>query len=203
MTSVGSANQSLTPDSVLSHLPQVLSTTQLLYFGGSYKLKKLLPAYKQCAGMAHAAGTQTVLYHGRVSNTVTTENIAQIKELLPHIDYYLPSKDEFITTWEVESIQEGCKKLAEISPAICLIKDSDKGVSICKNGSLTSIPAFQVEPVNTVGAGDSFNAGFLAAVLEGKTIEESAVYANAVAATKISLPGSLSLDRIKEPLGSR
>lgn len=203
MTSVGSANQSLTTETVLTHLPSVLSKTQFLYFGGCYKLKKLLPAYKQFATLAHKAETRTVLDHGRVNNTVTSKDIAQIKQLLPHIDYYLPSRDEFLATWEATSIQEGCKKVAKISSAVCIIKDSNNGVSIFNQGILATIPAFKVLPVNTVGAGDSFNAGFLAGLLQGQSIEESAVYANAVAAIKISLPGPLSLDRINELLNSR
>ena len=39
---------------------------------------------------------------------------------------------------------------------------------------------------NTTGAGDCFNAGCIAAMLEGKDVEEAWRYASAVAAYKIS-----------------
>ena len=48
------------------------------------------------------------------------------------------------------------------------------------------VPGFAVDVQTTVGAGDSFNAGFLLAVREGASIEKAARFANAVAATVVS-----------------
>ena len=57
------------------------------------------------------------------------------------------------------------------------------------DGSLVRSPGFQVAARNTVGAGDAFDAGFVAATVEGRTLAEALRWGNAVAALKVSRPG--------------
>ena len=61
------------------------------------------------------------------------------------------------------------------------------GVLACaSDGSLVRSPAFTVEVVNIVGAGDAFNAGFIAAMVEGRGLEAALRLGNAVAARKVA-----------------
>jgi fructokinase/2-dehydro-3-deoxygluconokinase len=56
-------------------------------------------------------------------------------------------------------------------------------------GSITRSPAFPVEAPNPVGAGDAFNGGFVAAMVEGRPLAEALRWGNAVAALRVSRPG--------------
>lgn len=47
--------------------------------------------------------------------------------------------------------------------------------------------------VDRIGAGDAFDAGFIAAQLLGKSVEEAMVYGNALSALKLTMPGDLAL----------
>jgi 2-dehydro-3-deoxygluconokinase len=47
--------------------------------------------------------------------------------------------------------------------------------------------------VDRIGAGDAFDAGFMASQAWGKTLQESLIYGNALSALKITLPGDPSL----------
>jgi len=55
------------------------------------------------------------------------------------------------------------------------------------------VPAFPTEVVDTLGAGDAFDVGFIAARVEGLDIEGALRWGNAVAALKIARPGARGL----------
>jgi sugar/nucleoside kinase (ribokinase family) len=60
------------------------------------------------------------------------------------------------------------------------------------DGRITRSPGFDVEVVDTVGAGDAFNAGFIAACLEDRPVDEALTWGNAVAASTIAGHGARS-----------
>jgi len=57
-------------------------------------------------------------------------------------------------------------------------------------GSAGWVKAFQVEAVNTVGAGDCFNGAFAVALLEGKDALTAARFASAAASISVTRPGA-------------
>jgi sugar/nucleoside kinase (ribokinase family) len=57
-----------------------------------------------------------------------------------------------------------------------------------------------VTPVDTIGAGDSFNAGFLAAYLRGETPDACAAFGNRTAAVSTLRPGGIESFRDPELL---
>lgn len=58
-----------------------------------------------------------------------------------------------------------------------------------RDGSLVRSAGLPVVARNAVGAGDGFNAGFVAASVEGRPLAEALRWGNAVAALKVSRPG--------------
>ncbi len=78
--------------------------------------------------------------------------------------------------------------------------DAENGAITVTNEEVVRIPAFRVRPVNTIGAGDCFNAGFIASQSKGVGILESIRYANATAAVKISATKPPTLDAINDLL---
>ena len=52
------------------------------------------------------------------------------------------------------------------------------------------VDAFKVKAIDTTGAGDAFNGGFLCALSEGKDIWEAARFANALAALSVQKIGT-------------
>ena len=57
------------------------------------------------------------------------------------------------------------------------------------DGSVVRSPACPVAAANPVGAGDAFNGGFVAALVEGRGLPEALRWGNAVAALKVARPG--------------
>ncbi len=65
-----------------------------------------------------------------------------------------------------------------------------KGVFISSEGREEIIPAFPVNAIDTTGAGDAFNGGFLTALAEGKDEWEAARFASALAALSVQKLGT-------------
>ena len=59
------------------------------------------------------------------------------------------------------------------------------GAYVSTSSQLTNVPGFEVDVVDTLGAGDAFDGGFIAASMEGLAVTESVRWGNAVAALKI------------------
>ncbi|KAA3648081.1 MAG: sugar kinase [Chloroflexi bacterium] len=66
----------------------------------------------------------------------------------------------------------------------------EEGALVCTPDKIFHSPAFDAEIVDTIGAGDAFNAGFITAQLSGHDNVEATRWGNAVAALKIERPGA-------------
>ncbi|MGN1400262.1 MAG: ribokinase [Bacillus sp. (in: firmicutes)] len=86
-------------------------------------------------------------------------------------------------------------------PDKLIITEGSKGVRFHNGREEQLIPAFTVKAVDTTGAGDTFNAAFAVARAEGKTMEESLIFANQAAAfsvTKFGAQGGMPFRREME-----
>lgn len=186
MTVVGNANQSLQGEEVLAKLADVIGDAEFLYLGGCFKLKSLMEAYQAIIALAEKHNTKIIVDHGRITNTVTDAEKTHIKELVKFATIYLPSKEEFLQLWNVQTIEEGIEKVRQFTKAHIIIKDAENGVHGYDGKETIHVSSFAVKVSNSVGAGDSFNAGFIAAQAQRRTFEESLRFACATAALKIS-----------------
>ncbi|WP_100332894.1 ribokinase [Bacillus xiapuensis] len=75
-------------------------------------------------------------------------------------------------------------------PNKVFITEGERGVRYFNGVKEVLIPSYQVEPADTTGAGDTFNAAFAVALAEGKGIEESATFANRAASLSVTRFGA-------------
>ena len=62
-----------------------------------------------------------------------------------------------------------------------------------RNGEIVTVPGFPITPVDTTGAGDSFNAGFLHAWLSGADLQDAMRFGSACGAlSTLGLGGTAS-----------
>jgi len=67
-----------------------------------------------------------------------------------------------------------------------------EGCLVYHEGEMIRVPGYEVEVVDTTGAGDAFWAGFLLKWLGGETPVEAARFGNAVAALKVGTVGAIA-----------
>lgn len=187
MIVLGNANQSLTCDEAEDQIKQVIKKDSILYLGGVLKMKKLYPRYESIIGAAKLKGAMVVLDHGRIHSGVIESDIEFIRKLVSHVDVYLPSKEEFLEVWKVASIEDGLKSLAEMYPQlITVVKDGISGSVSLIGGHTYKQPIIPVTVISTIGAGDSYNAGFLTSFSEHHDVPLAMKFATAAAAYRIS-----------------
>lgn len=113
------------------------------------------------------------------------ENI--VKELLSKANIIKLNDDELIkvTSWYNMrgTLEERMRSLQEIYHFDILIVTRGKdGACLIKDGDFYEHNGFSVKTVDTVGSGDSFLAGFLAAIYEGKDMNRALIEACAIGA---------------------
>lgn len=105
-----------------------------------------------------------------------------LKDLLPRIDVFLPNATEAMAIAGVDDATEAARRLAEATP-IVVVKDGAHGAIVAADGVVERVgPCRGVVTVDSTGAGDSFDAGFVAARLAGASPLEAAALADACGA---------------------
>lgn len=95
-----------------------------------------------------------------------------------------------IAVKDLESADRAAKVFLDKGVENVLITLGGRGVYIYSDGKSKIVPAYHVNAIDTTGAGDAFNGGLLAALAEGKTLEEAAFFANALAALSVQRRGA-------------
>ncbi|MFO7320104.1 MAG: PfkB family carbohydrate kinase [Chloroflexota bacterium] len=100
------------------------------------------------------------------------KNPAQCRERLAEVDIFMPNAREARIIAETETVDEALVRLSELVPTI-VIKDGARGSMAIHNGIAASAPAISAgEVIDTTGAGDCFNAGFLTGfIIDGAPLE--------------------------------
>ena len=108
--------------------------------------------------------------------------------ILPYIDLLLPNEDEIRRITRCNVVEEALDALSSQVPLIA-VKCGSRGCLVQDGPRRTLVPPVTVSPVDTIGAGDTFNAGFLAAWLRGAASELCARAGNITGALSTLRPG--------------
>ena len=98
---------------------------------------------------------------------------APLQDVLPFVDIFLPNESEICRMAGDRSLDEALAIFGEKVKTI-VVKRGRHGCRVRHLGRVMDLPGVTVSPVDTIGAGDSFDAGFLCAYLRGNDIEASA-----------------------------
>jgi len=103
-------------------------------------------------------------------------------DLIASFDIIMPNLQEAQAMSGKSDPHQAAIALRETGVSIVLIKMGANGCLLSCASSTSLIPAYPLQnPINTIGAGDAFCAGFLAAYLNGQLPEDAARWANAAA----------------------
>lgn len=142
--------------------------------------------YRQVLEQIHEMGDVTVSFD--VGWDSTGEWYEGIFELLPMIDVLFMNETECLHYTRCGTVEEGAAHLAE-KAGMAVIKLGRKGAMAVREGKRDFVPAYTVKAVDTTGAGDSFNAGFIYGFLSGLPMEEALRCGNGCGALSVTQLG--------------
>ncbi|NLC69231.1 MAG: sugar kinase [Clostridiaceae bacterium] len=138
-----------------------------LHIASYYLMSSLRPHWERLAAYAKTCGLTISLD----TNWDPSERWNGIFELSPYIDLFMPNDSEVMAITGEKDAFRGMEKLSGYFKNV-VMKMGEKGAAIISNGKFLHIETITVELVDAVGAGDSFNAGFLYGWLNGLSLED-------------------------------
>jgi len=179
-------------------IAQSLISARLIYFSGitlslysNNGLGRLFAALEvarqQGAKVAFDGNFRPAGWKGNLARTRTV-----FMEALKRVDIALPTFDDEAVLWGDPSPESTVARLQAFGIAEIVVKNGPNSALVAASGALEFVPVPEIlVPVDTIAAGDGFNAGYLAARLSGTDVVPAAAAAHRLAADVLRHPGAL------------
>lgn len=111
-----------------------------------------------------------------------------LREVLAETDVLLLNQEEALRITGAGDVEEAARELARDGTTV-VVKRGPDGALAVEGNRVVHARARAVDAVDAVGAGDSFDAGFIAALLDGRPLEERVAFANVCGALSLRAAG--------------
>jgi len=112
-----------------------------------------------------------------------------LENILPYVDVFLPNEKELLLLMKSDSVNAAIEKIGSIAH-IVVLKQGNKGSTIYTSEAALSQAAFLNDAVvDAIGAGDSFNAGFIYKFLQTSPLEVCQAFGNVIGAVSTTAAG--------------
>jgi len=135
------------------------------------------------ARIARAAGVPVTSDIDRITDR-TGELIAAVT--IPIVAEHVPS-----SVTGIDDPERALRRLRQSHDGLLCVTLGERGAMALDGDAVHYVPAFQVDAVDTTGAGDVFRAGFIHALLRGAPAADILRFANAAAAVSCTRLGAL------------
>ncbi|HHT72236.1 MAG TPA: ribokinase [Firmicutes bacterium] len=132
-------------------------------------------------------------------------------EILRGVSYLTPNEKEAgllsgVHITGLDTARQAAARLLEMGVGHVVITLGEQGAVYAGQAVMGHVPAFSVEVVDTVAAGDAFNAGLAVALTQGNPLPEAVRFASAVGALAVTKHGAIpslpTLAEVQELLGA-
>lgn len=130
-----------------------------------------------------------------------------LSALLPYVDVFLPNEKEIKKLTATVTVEDAIAQIKSYCNVV-VVKNGTKGAYLWDKTSLTSKSAYLNDSVvDAIGAGDSFNAGFISKFIKRSSLSECLDFGNLMGAVNTTAAGGTgafkSLDAVKTCLQNR
>ncbi len=170
-------------------LPQLEETADIVSFASVFisscftidKMEELFSRLKE-------AGKTLVVDVTRPKNGETFDDL---RVLFPYIDVIVPNDEEISVLTGEEDPEKNVRMLLDAGVKTAIVKIGSRGCLVGRGGEIVHVPAVSgVRCVDTTGAGDTFAAGLISGLAEGRNIVDCARLGCAAASCSIEQIGA-------------
>ena len=165
---------------------EVLSRAKHLHFSSYF----LQPGFKNdlhsLFNMAKESGLTTSL---DVQWDPAEEWDFDCKKILPFVDVFLPNETELLNLTGENSIESALSAVNGLGKIIVVKKGNQGSVVRCNNKIINGKAFLNENVVDAIGAGDSFNAGFIYKFISGSPPEDCQTFGNLIGAISTTMSG--------------
>jgi sugar/nucleoside kinase (ribokinase family) len=111
-----------------------------------------------------------------------------LEDILPHVDILLPNEREAIKMARANDLETAISRLSEKIETV-VVKMGGRGAIAIQKRKRFAAPAVSVTVVDPIGAGDSFDAGFLHQFVRGADLASCLAYGNICGAFSTTASG--------------
>jgi sugar/nucleoside kinase (ribokinase family) len=172
----------------------VLAGAQHLHVSSYYLQTKLQSQLSELFARAHTLGLTTSLDPGSDPELRWGHELIAV---LRHVDVFLPNQNEASAITNTATPEEALCVL-DNGHTCTVIKIGSHGAMTLDAGAMCSAPAYTTKVVDTTGAGDSFNAGFLHAWLRNLPVLDCLHWGNACGALSTRGIGGIATQGIAD-----
>jgi len=165
----------------------IVERARHLHMGSYYMLDTLRPDAPRLFAQAQARGLTVSL---DTNYDPTEQWDGGISAALAHVDIFLPNETEVKAIGRGATWQEGLDHLAARVPAVALKRGGD-GAIARRGAEIAEARPLPVTVVDTTGAGDSFNAGFVYGHLAGWSLQRTVDFAAACGSASTRAAGGI------------
>jgi sugar/nucleoside kinase (ribokinase family) len=150
-----------------------LASARHFHMSSLFLQRELLPRVPELFRRMKYAGLTTSLD----TNDDPEDRWDGVLEILLHVDILLPNEREAMKMSGADDLETALSRLAQRVKTI-VVKRGAKGAVAMRDGRRFSAPAVPVTVIDPIGAGDSFDAGFLHQFLRGADLTTCLAYGN-------------------------
>jgi sugar/nucleoside kinase (ribokinase family) len=171
-----------------------LSSSRHFHLSSFYLQRKLRPRVPQLLKGMKAAGLTTSLDCNDDPADLWENDLV---EALPYVDVFLPNAIEAMRITAQNNLEHAVETLAKLVPVL-VVKLGSRGALARRGTEQQSSPALKIEIVDPVGAGDSFDAGFLHQFICGADLQTCLDAGNLAGALSTTRPGGTEAFRDRD-----
>ena len=143
--------------------------------------------YGHLIDLLHGAGIRVSFDTGWDPRGFPSETVKPLFDIIPKVDIFLPNLDEARRILGDEKLtgEKAARIFLDMGVRIAAIKMGKDGCHVASSDYEEFVPAFKVPVMDTTGAGDTFNAGFISAHASGLSLKECTLIGAATAGLKV------------------